>query len=72
MKTELIAVSAYALVAILTFGYSYNADYQQPGENSIVSSGELNGARALLCGAMWPAYWAVSAFEWARPVAHQQ
>lgn len=71
MDFQKIIVFAYACAALITFGYSYNADYEAVGKNSIVTGGEINGARAFLCGVAWPAYWTVNAFKGVRP-AHQK
>lgn len=72
MDFHKIVVCAYACAALLTFGYSYNADYESAGKNSIVTSEEINASRALVSGAMWPAYWAVSAFQGVRQESRQQ
>jgi len=52
---------AYAICALLTFGYSYNRDYEVP------KSSNMNPLRAFMCAVVWPAYLSKVAFERMRP-----
>jgi hypothetical protein len=56
----------YLLIAILTFGYSYNAGYESP-RNTFVTAEETNGARAMMSAMLWPLYWSLQAFKSIRP-----
>jgi hypothetical protein len=59
-------VIAYAVAGLLTFGYSFNADYREaPGP--FVQSVELNTVGALFAAVGWPLYWSVQAFRGLRP-----
>lgn len=57
--------AGYLVGVLLTFGYSFNADYQ-PG-NQFVSGAERNTVAALLAAGAWPLYWSVTAFRGLRP-----
>jgi hypothetical protein len=59
-------IAVYAAAFLLTFGYAYNADYEQP-PNGFITVGELNTLRSLVCGAVWPLYWTVKGFKGFRP-----
>lgn len=65
MNKFIVAAVLYAMAGIVTFGYSYNADFEEG--NQFIRSGEINSARALLCGMMWPLYWTVEGFKGVRP-----
>lgn len=54
------AMISYVIGALLTFGYSYNRDYDH-------SAPDLNAMRAYLCAMVWPAYVSKVAFEGLRP-----
>lgn len=56
----------YGLIGFLTFGMAYNLDYEAPKSN-LVSSAEINTARALMSGMMWPLYWTTKGFINLRP-----
>lgn len=62
MSRERAILVAYVVVGMVTFGYSYNADYQTP-KSPFVAAEELNGARAVAAGMIWPLYWMVQAFR---------
>lgn len=55
-KLKIAVLAAYLVAAIITFGFSYNHDYDE-------SIAGLNGHRALLCGVFWPLYFSKVAFE---------
>lgn len=54
-------IAAYAVVGLLTFGYSYNADYRQG--TAFARAEEINASAALMAGMCWPFYWTVKAFK---------
>lgn len=54
---------SYLLIGLLTFGASYNLDYDPPKR----LSGDMNSLRAAACGILWPAYWAQVGFRFLRP-----
>lgn len=54
-------VTAYALMGLLTFGYSFNVDHK-PG-NQFVSAEEVSTVGAMMAGLAWPLYWSVAAFR---------
>lgn len=56
---------AYAVIALLTFGYSYNVDWR-PG-NQVIAEEEINTGRAFIAATWWPVYWTVKAFGKLRP-----
>lgn len=62
MKRIIAATSVYFVGFILTFGYAYNHDYEQPGEFF-----DPNIGRAMFCAAAWPIYLSKVAFESIRP-----
>jgi hypothetical protein len=59
-------IAAYCIVGLLTFGYSYNADYTAP-RSEFVRADELNSLSALMAGMFWPLYWSTQAFRGLRP-----
>lgn len=59
-------IIAYAIVGLLTFGYSYNVDYRI-SKSPYVSTEEINGYGAFFAGAIWPLYWITQAFKPLRP-----
>jgi hypothetical protein len=60
-------IPIYLLVALLTFGYTFNADYEESKNPSWVSTEEINLYNAFGCGMFWPMYWTVKAFKPLRP-----
>jgi hypothetical protein len=64
MRTERMifrCLIGYAVIAVLTYGLSYNIDYEQPKNNI-----DMNGPRAMMCSMFWPFYLSQKAFIWAR------
>ena len=60
------AVSAYAIVAILTFTYKYQRVPVVP--NTLFSETEQRVGPALFAGAFWPVYWTgFWAYRWTAP-----
>lgn len=57
-------LAVYALGFVLTFGFSFNHDYDVPTNNWEKSD---NAFRALCSALVWPAYLSKVAFEGARP-----
>lgn len=51
----------YLVVALLTFGYSYNADWR-PG-NDFARAEEINSIGAFMAAMVWPLYWTAKAFS---------
>lgn len=62
-KQYTISALSYLLCATLTFGASYNLDYDPPKSKD----GDLNSLRAAACGAFWPVYWTQVSFRFLRP-----
>lgn len=54
------AFAAYLIAFLLTFGYSFNRDYDKEAVSGI------NTIRAFLCAVGWPAYLSKIAFEGVR------
>jgi hypothetical protein len=63
MKKYLIA---YAVVGLITFGYSFNVDYRHPVKYDMT---EANVISAMFAGTLWPLYWSVQAFRGLRKEA---
>jgi hypothetical protein len=62
-----ISIATYFFIALITFGYSYNAEYptgktQYEGDRVILAT-----AQAVACGISWPAYLTVNFFKQYRP-----
>ena len=56
-----IAISAYVLGAVLTFGHSYrNIEIE---EAVFISEDEKRASGAIVCGIAFPLYWSVQAFK---------
>jgi hypothetical protein len=64
--------AVYFVVGLLTFGYSYNADYVVPAKGSFARAEELNSTGALLAAMAWPLYWSAKAFSGFRPPHFQR
>jgi len=50
---------AYAVVAVITFGHSYNSSYEKKEDDSGIKSIIV----ASLSAGYWPLYWSVRAWE---------
>lgn len=67
MNNKIIAAFVvYGLLGLLTFGYSYNADYRLP-RSDFSTAEEVNFAGASIAGMGWPLYWVIVAFKPMRP-----
>jgi uncharacterized membrane protein YccC len=63
MSRKIIAaIVAYLIGFVLTFGFAYNHDYEQPGQFF-----DPNIGRAMFCAVAWPIYLSKVAFEGIRP-----
>jgi hypothetical protein len=62
-KKVVAGLCIYFVMAIIVFGYSYNADYE-PETNQFNRS--INGFRAAFCAMFWPGYVSLKAFEGVR------
>lgn len=59
------SIIAYILMAILTFGVSWNLNNYQPGPRS--SGEEKNTVASFGCALFWPFYWSVQITKPLRP-----
>ena len=56
-----VLVTAYFLVAILTYGHAYNNINSNSGSKEFHVAEKIAGS--FLCGAVFPLYWATFIFE---------
>ena len=54
---------SYLVIFIITFGFSYNLDYEEPKPMML----STNTGRALFCGMFWPFYWVEFSTRGLRP-----
>lgn len=62
-------LAGYIIVAIITFGYSYNVGYTTVKQPSLTNEAELNSVTSMMAGLLWPLYWTVQVFK---PLRAQQ
>lgn len=57
----------YCAGMLITFGYSYNADFYVSRTATIGDVILINTINSGIKSAVWPLYWSVVAFEYKRP-----
>ena len=64
MRAWAITGAAYALMFILTFGYSFNLFYTSNDAHPMAS--ENRCIESFICGIAWPLFWSSEAFRYLR------
>jgi hypothetical protein len=62
-KTIVRLVVAYALMAVITYGHSWNTNYEYNDQKRM----DILPLESFLCAACWPLYWSAQAFKPLRP-----